>query len=52
MIVSPCSSHTAGMNVVRYHVAVVGESFLAESAEAILGDDLPVEELSHFAVGT
>ena len=33
-------------------VAVVGECFLAEGAYAILGDDLPVEEFPHFAVGT
>ena len=32
-------------------IAVVGERFLAEGAYAILGDDLPVEEFPHFAVG-
>jgi hypothetical protein len=39
------------MNVVGDDVAVVGECFLAEGAYAILGDDLPVEEFPHFAVG-
>jgi len=38
--------------VVGDDVAVVRERFLAEGAYAILGDDLPVEELPHFAVGT
>jgi len=40
------------MNVVGDDVAVVGECFLAEGAYAILGDDLPVEEFPHFAVGS
>jgi hypothetical protein len=51
MVVSPCSSHTTGIDVVGDDVAVVGERFLAEGAYAILGDDLPVEELPHLAVG-
>ena len=33
-----------------HNVAIVGEPLIAESAEAILCNDLPVEELSHFAV--
>ena len=32
------------------HVAIVGELFLAEGADALLVDDLPVEELPHLAV--
>ena len=36
--------------MVGHNVAIVGEPLIAESAEAILCNDLPVEELSHFAV--
>jgi hypothetical protein len=38
------------MDMVGHNVAIVGEPLIAESAEAILCNDLPVEELSHFAV--
>ncbi len=37
------------MDVVGYDVGVVGELFIADSALAVLGDDLPVPQLSHFA---
>ena len=40
-----------GVNMVQYNVAIVGGPCLAESAEAILCSDLPVEEFSHFTVG-
>ena len=39
------------MDVVGYDVAVIGERFVTEGALAILGDNLPVEELPHFSVG-
>ena len=51
MIVSPSSVHAPGMDVVGDHVAVIGEMSITECAYAILGDDLPVEELPHLAVG-
>ena len=51
VVVPPRSSHATGTDVVGDDVAVVGERFLAEGAYAILGDDLPVEEFPHFAVG-
>ena len=51
MVVSPRSSHAAGINVVGHNVAVFGEPFLAESTEAILCNDFSVEELPHFTVG-
>ena len=51
MVVSPCPAHAARTDVVGDDIAVVGERFLAEGAYAILGDDLPVEEFPHFAVG-
>ena len=50
MIVPPRSSHAAGIDVVGDNVAVVGELFIAESAFAFLGDDLPIQQLSHFAI--
>ena len=50
VVVPPSTAHAAGMDVVGYHVAVIGELFLAEGADALLGDDLPVEELPHLAV--
>ena len=51
VVVSPGSSHAAGMNVVGHHVTAVRELPITESAFAVLGNDLPVEELPHFAVG-
>ena len=39
------------MDVVGYHVAVIGELSITECAFAVLGDNLPVEELPHLAVG-
>ena len=39
------------MDVVGYHVAVVGELSITVCAFAVLGDNLPVEELPHLAVG-
>ena len=50
MVVSPCSSHTTGIDVVGDDVGVIGEPLLAEGAYAILGGNLPVEEFPHFAV--
>jgi hypothetical protein len=52
MIVSPSTAHAAGMDVVGYDVAIVGEPLLAKGAYTVLGGDLPVEELPHFAIGT
>jgi hypothetical protein len=51
MIVSPSSVHAPGMDAVGYHVAVIGELSITECAFAVLGDNLPVEELPHLAVG-
>jgi hypothetical protein len=50
VVVSPGSSHAAGMNVVGHHVTAVRELPITESAFAVLGNDLPVEELPHFAI--
>jgi hypothetical protein len=51
MIVSPYPSHASGIDMVRHNVAVICELFLAEGAEAILCNDLPIEEIPHFTVG-
>lgn len=51
MIVPPGTSHTFGTDVVWYDVAVVSEPLLAEWADTLLSDDLPVEELPHLAIG-
>jgi hypothetical protein len=51
VVVPPCSAHAFGMDVIGHHVAVVSEPPLAESANALLGDNFPVKELPHFAIG-
>ena len=50
MVVSPRPSHAPRANVVRYDVAVVGEPFLAEGADAILRGNLSVHQLTHLRV--
>lgn len=39
-------------DVVGDDVAVVGELFFADAANPVLGNDLPAEQLAHFAVGS
>jgi hypothetical protein len=51
MIVSPRSSHTAGINMVGHHVRVFSEFSVADSAFAALGDDLSVQQLPHLRIG-
>lgn len=51
MIVPQRSSHSSWADVIRDDVAVLSEPLLAERADAILSDDLPVEELPHLAIG-
>jgi len=51
VVVPPGPVHAAGMDVVGNHIRIIGEFFLAKGADALLGEDLPVEELPHFAVG-
>jgi hypothetical protein len=52
MVVPPCSTHPAGVLVIRHNVAVVREPFLAYGTVAVLRYDLPIQELSHFSVGS
>ena len=51
VVVPPCSANTFGMDVVGNNVGVLGELLLAQSADALLGDNILVEELPHFAIG-
>ncbi len=50
MIVSPRTSHAAGIDVVGYDVRVVGELFIADTAFASLGHNLLVQQLPHFRI--
>ena len=50
MIVAPCTAHAPGTDVVGNDVAVVGELLFANTADAVLRDDLPVEQLAHLPV--
>jgi hypothetical protein len=52
MVVSPCSSHTTGVDIVRHDIAVIAELLLAAGADAILRCNLSVRELPHFSVRT
>ena len=52
VIVPPRSSHPSWADVVRYDVAVVGEPFFAEGADAILRHNLSVHQLPHLSIGT
>jgi hypothetical protein len=50
MVVSPRSSHAAGIDKVGYDVGVVGKSYFADSAFVVLGHNLLVQQLSHLRV--
>src|SRR5579863_3509641 len=50
VIVPPCAAHTARADVIGNHIAVIGELLLADSANAVLGNDLSVEQLAHLPV--
>lgn len=50
VIVPPGPVHAAGVDVVGDHIRIISEFFLAEDADAPLGDDLPVEKLAHLAI--
>jgi hypothetical protein len=51
MIVSPCSSHSFGILVVRHNVAVICELFVADCAYPVLLDNLPLQKFPHFGGG-
>jgi len=50
VIVAPGAAHTAGTDVVGNDVTVVSELPFANAADAVLGNDLPVEQLAHFRI--
>jgi hypothetical protein len=50
MVVSPCPSHAAGIDVIGYDVAIVAELFIAESALAVLVNNLLVQQFAHFRI--
>src|SRR5215467_13649506 len=47
MVISPGSSHTLRMSMVRYYVAVIREFLVANCALSALFGDLPIEQLAH-----
>src|SRR5579864_4692061 len=48
MVVSPSSSHSFGILVVRHNVVVVGEFFVAYGTLAVLLDDFALKQFPHF----
>jgi hypothetical protein len=51
VVICPRPSHSFGIPVVRYHIVIVGELFVANRAFPILLDNLAVQELSHLSRG-
>ena len=47
MVISPCSSHSFRVSVVRYDFATVGKFLVADCTLAVLLDDLSVQQLPH-----
>ena len=47
MVISPGSSHSFRVSVVRYDVAAVGKFMVADGALPVLLDDLSVQQLPH-----
>jgi hypothetical protein len=47
VIVAPRSTHSFWSPVVRNHVVIIRELFVADRADASLFSDLSVEQLSH-----
>jgi hypothetical protein len=48
VIVAPRSTHSLWISMVRNHVVIVRELFVADGADASLFPDFSVEQLSHF----
>jgi len=51
VIVAPGATHAAGTDVIGDDVAVFGELLLTDAANAVLSNDLPIEQLAHLPVG-
>jgi len=52
MVVSPRSSHSFGIPVVRNDVVIVGELFVADGAYSFLLGDFPLQKFPHFGWGS
>jgi hypothetical protein len=52
VIVSPCSSHTFGIDMVWDDVRIVCKRYLADPALAFLFADLAIHQSSHLSIGT
>ena len=52
VIISPCSSHAFGVDMIWHDVVVVRESVLADTAPSVLRYDLAIEQLPHLSIGT
>ena len=48
MIVSVCTAHAFGIDVIGHHVSIVGESYVAQWALGFLLLNLTVHQLPHF----
>jgi len=51
MVIPPYAAEVSWADVVGDEIAVVGELLLADTANAVLGNDLSVEEFAHLSVG-
>jgi hypothetical protein len=51
MIVSPRSSHSFGISVVRHYVVVIRELMVADGTDAVLFGDFPLQQFPHFGGG-
>jgi hypothetical protein len=49
MVISPGSSHTFGVSVVRYDVAAVGKFLVTDGALSCLLHDFSVQQLPHLS---
>jgi hypothetical protein len=48
MVVSPCTAHSFGLDMVGYDLAAIGEGSVADRAFSVLLHDLTVQQLPHF----
>ena len=51
VIVSPCSSHTFGIDMVWDNIRIVSKRYLADPTLASLFADLAIHQCSHFWIG-
>ena len=51
VIISPSPSHSPRVDMVRYDIAIIREISAADAAFAALGNDFPIEQLSHLRIG-